>query len=653
MEANSKCITRYLPELKELWTQTLGHPSIKVAVIDGPVSVTHPVLVNAQLDVQETFLAKEFEGKGAALEHGTHVTSIIFGQHDSELKGVAPNCAGLILPVFNDTKTGDIQPCSQLILARTILQAAANGANIINISGGELSTSGVSEPILSDALEHCKKNNILVVAAAGNDGCACSHIPGAEPWVIAVGAMNEKGIPLAFSNWGTPYRLHGILAPGENIEGAGLKTRVKSNTGTSYATPIVSGIAALLMSIQQKQGQQPNANKVREALLESAHGCENLLSLMCQKMLKGRLNISGAYSLILKKEDIMSESNEKQESHDQHPNAINPDVLASNPKNDVCPSFTTSTEPVTKGDYQRSESGIQASGCGCGCGGGNEEECTCQTKPSSQAPAIQLVYALGTLGYDLVSESRQNSIQQHLNGSPNDPAVLLSYLEQNPWEAASIIWTLKIEATPIYAIQPYGPFAADGFNRLRQFLADKVEQGADRISVPGYLSGQTKLMSGQTIPIILPNLRCMYNWNTAALVESVVGKPLATNAKKTEKEVYENTKSAIANFLERIYHELRNLGTLPQDRAINYAATNALNTATIFTEALKDNMQLDLIEVERSAVCPLGSECWDVKIIFFDPEKQFQRARKVYRFTIDVSDVCPVMIGEVRHWSMR
>lgn len=64
-------------------------------------------------------------------------------------------------------------------------------------------------------------------------------------------------------------------------------------------------------------------------------------------------------------------------------------------------------------------------------------------------------------------------------------------------------------------------------------------------------------------------------------------------------------------------------------------------------------MQLDTIEVEPSPLCRPGTDCWDVKLIFFDPEKQFQRARRVYRYGVDVSDLCPVMIGKVRSWSLR
>jgi hypothetical protein len=45
-----------------------------------------------------------------------------------------------------------------------------------------------------------------------------------------------------------------------------------------------------------------------------------------------------------------------------------------------------------------------------------------------------------------------------------------------------------------------------------------------------------------------------------------------------------------------------------------------------------------------------SSDCWDVKLKFFDPENS-RRAKKIYRFTIDVSDTVPVTLGEVRSWS--
>lgn len=64
----------------------------------------------------------------------------------------------------------------------------------------------------------------------------------------------------------------------------------------------------------------------------------------------------------------------------------------------------------------------------------------------------------------------------------------------------------------------------------------------------------------------------------------------------------------------------------------------------------KGNPQIK-IEVEKSPFCRINSDCWDVKLKFFDPENG-RRARKVYLFTIDVSDRIPVTLGQIRSWSV-
>jgi len=145
------------------------------------------------------------------------------------------------VPVFSD----DRRRLSQLDLARAIEQAAENGAHIISISGGALTDMGEAEDWLERAIEMCSQRNILVVAAAGNDGCECIHVPAALPAVLAVGAVDARGHPLDFSNWGETYQNQGILAPGENILGAKPGGGTIQMSGTSFAAPIVAGVAAL------------------------------------------------------------------------------------------------------------------------------------------------------------------------------------------------------------------------------------------------------------------------------------------------------------------------------------------------------------------------------------------------------------------------
>ncbi len=285
--------------LKELWAETLGDPRICIAVLDGPVDQSHPSLAAANLTKLET-LVSGFVNQGPASQHGTHIASLIFGQHNGSIKGIAPLCRGVIVPIFKDGSDGSIAPCSQLDLARAITQAVEAGADIINVSGGELSPSGTAHPFLADAVQHCAARGILIVAAAGNEGCDCLHVPGALPSTLAVGAMNIQGLPLDFTNWGAAYRSQGILAPGENILGANPGGGTTTRSGTSYATAVVSGVAGLLLSLQLKLGRGPNPQTVRAAILDSAYACDPQAVLDCRPFMVGSLNISGARALIEK-----------------------------------------------------------------------------------------------------------------------------------------------------------------------------------------------------------------------------------------------------------------------------------------------------------------------------------------------------------------
>ncbi|REJ43244.1 MAG: peptidase [Microcystis flos-aquae TF09] len=252
--------------------------------------------------------------------------------------------------------------------------------------------------------------------------------------------------------------------------------------------------------------------------------------------------------------------------------------------------------------------------------------------------APQIVYAIGQLGTDFGTEARRDSFTQAM--SPN--MTLLRYLNENPYEAQSLIWTLSLDATPIYAIVPVGADASVTFDRLRAHLGD---ENIERISVPGVISGSVRLMSGQVVPVIIPEVRGMYSWSVPALVRSVM--PRMAGSDVTE----DGLRSQIEDYLNRIYYDYQNLGTTPQERALNFSATNAFQTfVAIIASAAGGQLVLDSISVEKSPICRPDSDCYDVKLSFFDPENN-QRSNRVFRFTIDVSHVIPVTIGQVRSWS--
>lgn len=644
-------------QLKSFWNEFLGDIGICVAVLDGPIDQSHPCFNGANLTRLPT-LVSGVADRGSASQHGTHVASIIFGQHDSPVRGIAPNCRGIIVPVFTDGREGGLAPCSQIDLARAITQAVEQGANVINISGGQLASSAESDKLLENAVHLCQENNVLIVAAAGNDGCDCLHVPAALESVLAVGAMDVQGNPIGFSNWGEAYQNQGILALGENILGAIPGGGTAAKTGTSFATPIVSGIVALLLSIQLQRGEKPDPHAVRDAILQSALPCNQAKGLDSRRCLVGTLNISGAYALITKgeikpvlnekSEEVMLQTSEADYMISQLPpsEVIEFDlkqpvpqssgigVQAAEAKTSMPTAISRGATPMMVTPSNAKTPSVTPSGAAgdCGCGGGG---------------SMQIVYALGELGYDFGSQARMDSIIQAI--FPNNPPrgipedILLNYLAvpENSYYAQSLIWTVELDATPIYAIVPSGPFAGVVYERLREFLSD---QSVERVSIPGYTGGSVRLMSGQVVPAIIPEVRGIYGWSVEALLDTLI-------ADGTPEGITRDVlRSRIREVLDRIYYDFRNLGVTPQERAFNYAATNAYQLSIAISTASENDQVLDTIEVEKSPICRPDSDCYDVKLRFFNPENN-QRAKKVYRFTIDVSDVIPVTIGRMRSWS--
>jgi cyanobactin maturation PatA/PatG family protease len=625
----------------------LGDPGICIAVLDGPVDLAHPCFDGATLEVAPTWV--DAHPTGAAAAHGTHVASIIFGQPSTTVRGIAPRCRGLIIPIFGDASDGGFASCLQLDLARAILMAVERGAQVINISGGQLSASGEPEPLLADAIRTCAERNILIVAAAGNDGCECLHLPAAAQSVLSVGASDLDGNPLASSNWGAIYQTEGIIAPGQDVLGAAPGGGTSRKTGTSFAAPAVSGVAAVLLSLQRESGRTPDPHHVRTVLLQTASQCAPQANGDHRRCLAGRLDVTAAICVIRGESNMTSasmtpssEASSEIEDAQHRPAspAIQPAADAAIHPSEV--TMSALAEPQDSASIAPSCSDNSKCSCqskgSCGCGGGG------------QKPA--LVYALGTLGYDFGSEARRDSFIQAMPSGANNPFVqeqLLSYLTANPYEAASVIWTLNLDATPIYAIVPAGPYAASGYERLREAFAGQLTQGVELVSIPGMIGGSVRLQSGQVVPAIVPALRGIYYWATKPLVANVLGpRPKAAEAQS----VYDRHSSGMADFLSRVYYDLRNLGVTAEERALNYSAVNAVQVADVVRSATRDEFDLDKINVRKSPVCRPDSDCYDVELLFFNPNNT-NTANRAFRFTVDVSDVIPVTIGAPRAWTRR
>ena len=212
-----------------------------------------------------------------------------------------------------------------------------------------------------------------------------------------------------------------------------------------------------------------------------------------------------------------------------------------------------------------------------------------------------MVFALGHLDIDLVSETRQFSLQHHLwefrhekhrvpydrsrlpnqaEANPFDHSQLLEYLddEKNSWDATAVHWVLKHHQTPLYAIVPSGPFAHKIYSRLietmREQLMHKSDDRVEWVSVPGRLGGVARLYHGQIVPVVVPEPRGMYSWNLVRLVNEIADRSDSRGAQMA------------SECLDRVYHDMGNLGLTSRDRAINYAVTNAAQLGNVFHKVL-------------------------------------------------------------------
>jgi cyanobactin maturation PatA/PatG family protease len=556
-----------LPGLPSLCAASLGDPEVCVAILDGPVDISHPFFQGANLTRLDT-LVSDAAGDGAMSAHGTHITSLIFGQPGGPVRGIAPRCRGLILPVFRDYQEGRL---SQLDLARAIEQAVQDGAHIINISGGERSPSGQAHDVLARTVRLCERNNVLVVAAVGNDGCECLHVPAALPGVLAVGALGANGQSLDANNWGQSHRANGVLAPGENISGAVPGGGIARFTGSSFATSIVCGVASLLLSIQRRNGKRRDPHAIREAILKTALPCNPRKTSECPRYLVGTLNIPGAYALINKGgRKTMSNSNTTLITPQTvEPGVVpagTPAVATSNagtvaagmePSAGSLPAGSTGeTSAMATPEVGVAAAGVEppagslSSGRSLPAGSTAQMAGTANSIPPAErsaksgvVPAANCgcsngkksnVFAIGLVGFDFGTEARRDSFRQLMRGllgptaNPYDPLQLYQYLSKDHSESTKLIWTLNLDLSPIYAIEAELGYADEIFNELREALHGESlppqdENFVEKLSVSGFLTNRTvRLFSGQVVSVVVAQRRGMFRWNTTALTNAAI-----------------------------------------------------------------------------------------------------------------------------------
>lgn len=216
-----------------------GNHEVKVAVIDSGVDYKHPDL---QTQVVPPHNAAAPANSTFPDPHGTHVAGIIGATKDNGIggHGVFPNAKILPIDVFNGKQTAN-----DFVIAQGILYAIEQKADVINMSLGGYGAS----PLMEDAVKKALDKGITIVAAAGNESTDYYSFPASFEGVISVGSTNERNQLSSFSNYGPSVDL---VAPGEDIFSTVYDGKKGSSfatfSGTSMASPVVAGVAALLKS---------------------------------------------------------------------------------------------------------------------------------------------------------------------------------------------------------------------------------------------------------------------------------------------------------------------------------------------------------------------------------------------------------------------
>lgn len=285
-----------LPGVRELWRHTLGCPGVVLGVVEGPPDLTHPCFEGADLTVIEPSWLADTAVHPVAVEHGTFTTGMLFGQHHTSVPGLAPRCRGIIVPALRDQHS----VLDALNAARAIDALAQAGADIIHFTAAHPTRSEGADPLLARAISAATDSGVLVVAPVGNDYGRNYAVPALLPEVLAVGAHQDDGTMFRYSNWGEPFQGHGIVAPGAALRGAAPGGATVIHQGTSIATPIVSGVAALLAGLQHRHRARVDTRVVRDALLRSARPCSPAQAHADPtRCLSGRLDVPGAIRFVL------------------------------------------------------------------------------------------------------------------------------------------------------------------------------------------------------------------------------------------------------------------------------------------------------------------------------------------------------------------
>ncbi len=224
------------------WDITNGDADTVIAIIDSGVDMNHPDLVGKLLPGYD--FGERDSNPMDNYGHGTRCAGVAAGATDNGMgiSGAGFNCK--ILPLKASDAAGNLTTWG---IAQSIWYAPSHKAKVVSMSFGRTTIDPYMQLVIQYSQGRC-----VFIAAAGNSGSMTPTYPAAYPGVISVGGSTMSDLRHPGSNFGPWVR---VAAPGVSIFCTDMGGGYGQYTGTSYAAPLVAGLAGLAMSTMGTSAQ--------------------------------------------------------------------------------------------------------------------------------------------------------------------------------------------------------------------------------------------------------------------------------------------------------------------------------------------------------------------------------------------------------------
>lgn len=288
------------------WARTTGSEDVVVAVLDTGVDYSHEDLIQnmwmrpaTMAPYQDSELGtvddlrgfNAFDNASDPMDdngHGTHCAGIIGAEGENNLGIAGVNWKVKIMPLKFMTAGGSGTTKDAIEAINYVIERKKAGVNVRIISASWGSTQ--KSRALESAIRKAGEAGVLFVAAAGNstvDNDRNPHYPSSYnlPNVISVAALDRNDQLASFSNYGA--KSVAVAAPGVEILSTWLNNEYEEKSGTSMATPVVSGVAALIIA----QNPDISVTELRKRIMDAS---DPIVALKGKTVTGGRINAAKA-----------------------------------------------------------------------------------------------------------------------------------------------------------------------------------------------------------------------------------------------------------------------------------------------------------------------------------------------------------------------